>query len=343
MKNRANKGFGLVEVLIAVLILAIGFLGVAKLQTTTLANSAENKSRYEALAIASSRLEELRNYSGTVTNAEEFATAYGATAGYVNDTAIAGKIADYTRREKISQNGTTMALAVQVGWTDETGAAREVELDTGITWQNPRLASDFLTTQAAPLVDSPTGRAHLGEGVLPDNSIKQENGDGTDVADLGNGDLGLISGDSIVLTLEDACVSGNCIDFVKINGRVYIDTATQANLKPGEVFVQASNAAFCQRFYIDGSGDPVEVDDDTTTVPLTASGDYAYFDYRCYLGGGWHGNIGILLAAGVSQNDKVCMGDPVSAMPKVQSMTPSGSLIAMSSVSAQDSVPGKSR
>ena len=56
----------------------------------------------------------------------------------------------------------------------------------------------------------------------------------------------------------------------------------------------------------------VQVTDTTTSVLSTANGDYDYFEYRCYVGGGWHGNIGILLAGGVAQNDKVCLGDPVS-------------------------------
>ena len=124
MKQKTIKGFGLLEALIAVFILAIGFLGIAKLHTTTLANSADNKSRYEAIAIANSRLEEMRNYSGAVTSAEEFATSFSATAGFVNDTSISGKLADYTRKEKITLNGSNLELVVQVSWTDETGAAR---------------------------------------------------------------------------------------------------------------------------------------------------------------------------------------------------------------------------
>ena len=244
--------------------------------------------------------------------------AYAATAGYVNNTGVAGNIAQYERTERITQDGTVRILVVQVDWTDETGNPQFVELNSNLSWQNPRSSSDFLSKLNDPLVDSATGRARLGDGLLEDGAPTTSNDDGTEIYDPGNGDLGLVSGDQIVLTLEDACVNESCIDFVTIEGRVYIDRATQNDLSPGDIFIQASDAAFCQRYFIDDNGDKddtgevVQVTDTTTTVLSTANGDYDYFDYRCYVGGGWHGNIGILLAGGVSQNDKVCLGDPVS-------------------------------
>jgi Tfp pilus assembly protein PilV len=317
-KRNHLGGFSVIEILVVVAILGFGLLAVAKLHTTMVANSAENKARHEALAIANSRLDELRNYSGAVTSRDEFETAYAATAGYVNNTGFAGNIAQYERTERITQDGTVRTLVVQVNWTDETGNPQFVELNSNLSWQNPRSSSDFLSKLNDPLVDSATGRARLGDGLLEDDAPTTSNDDGTEIYDAGNGDLGLVSGDQIVLTLEDACVNGSCIDFVTIDGRIYIDRATQDTLSPGDIFIQASDAAFCQRYFIADKGDKdntvdvVQVTDTTTTVLSTANGDYDYFEYRCYVGGGWHGNIGILLAGGVAQNDKICLGDPVS-------------------------------
>ena len=311
--NRStSRGFSVIEVMAAIVILGFGLLGVAKLHTTMTANSLDNKSRSEALTIARSRLEEIRNYSETVASRDEFDQTYSVTAGYVNDTDVPGNIADYARNEKISLSGTNRALNVQVSWTDESGSQQLVELQSGLAWQNPRSAADVLAALNKPLIVSATGRAHLGDGVLGDGGSISGYDDGTEIFNLGNGDLGLVSGDQIVLTLEDACVADTCIDFVTVNGRVYIDRATQRDLSPGNIFIQASDAAFCQRYYNDAQGDVVVVDNDTTTVLSTANGDYDYFEYRCYVGGGWHGNIGLLLAGGIKQRDKVCMGDPVS-------------------------------
>jgi hypothetical protein len=119
-------------------------------------------------------------------------------------------------------------------------------------------------------------------------------------------------GDDIVLTLKDACQTDTCINFVKIKGKVYIDTATAPTIKPGDVYVKASDAAYCQRYYYNDQGVVVGVAADTTDAEATANGDYKFFHYTCYLGGGWHGNIGILLNGGIQQTHKICQGDPTT-------------------------------
>ena len=67
-KRNYLRGFSVIEILLVVAILGFGLLAVAKLHTTMVANSVDNKARHEALAIANSRLDELRNYSGAVTS-----------------------------------------------------------------------------------------------------------------------------------------------------------------------------------------------------------------------------------------------------------------------------------
>ena len=57
-KRNYLRGFSVIEILLAVAILGFGLLAVAKLHTTMVSNSVDNKARHEALAIANSRLEE---------------------------------------------------------------------------------------------------------------------------------------------------------------------------------------------------------------------------------------------------------------------------------------------
>jgi Tfp pilus assembly protein PilV len=316
MKRRLSQGFGIMEILVAVVVLSFGLSAVAKLHTTIIASSSDNKLRYQAVAIAKSRLEDLRNYAGDVTDQDEFIAAYPASA-FTNSTAVVGNAADYTRTERTVLDGEIRALTVKVTWLDSTGTTKTVELDTEISWKNPRSAGDFLIASDEPLVASATGRARLGDGTLdapvPPGLLE---GGKLNRAELGNGELGLIAsdGETVVLTLEDACASVDvvCTDFVEINGRIFIDTASQRNLDPGDIFIQASDAAFCQRYYIDANGDAVEIINSSSSAITSNTGDYEYFDYRCYVGGGWHGNIGILLSGGISQGDKICMGDPNS-------------------------------
>jgi len=309
-----QRGIGLLEVLIAALVLAIGVAAVTKLQGDFFAASGESKARAEALAIAQSRLETMRNYMNEIETQTEFQTTYDVVSD-ANTATINGVNASYSREETIAANGEGRTVTVTVAWDDALGDEQSVALSTVLVFVSPRAPGDAANEAAGPLVSAPTGRAELGKGAAPVGATLTSNSDGTSLYDSGDGNLNLVfgGGNKIVLTLVDACdaAGGNCTDFVKISGRVFIDAATQS-INPGEINVQASDAAFCTRFFEVGGSVSV-VQPSTTSAALTASGDYKYFDYTCYLGGGWHGNIGLLLSGGIAQNDKVCMGDPVSA------------------------------
>ena len=313
IRNR-TRGFGLVEILVTLGVLTVGILGVTKLHSVVTQQSLENKAKQEALMIAQSRIDELRNYTGSISTQAAFDSTY-ANINAGNSRTVNGINADFTRTETITTdtNGTGKNVAVTVAWTDPDGESQSVTLTTQLSYISPRSQGDTALSAATGEVASPTGRARLGDGTLPQNAVTTSNGDGTSLYKDGSTDLRLASGSDIVLTLSQACVvsTGVCKEFVKIKGRVYIDTATQSSLVPGTVFVVASDAAFCARYYTSG-GSVTVVNPTTTTVPTTANGNYKYFDYTCYLGGGWQGNIGIVLGSGNSATDKFCMGDPTS-------------------------------
>ncbi len=316
MTERSESGFGLVEILITVGIIAVGVLGVATLHSTITGQSAENKARSEALAIAQSRIEEMRNYTGAVASYDDFDTLFSNTYGFANDATISGVNAAFARTERIVTQDDKKQVDVRVLWRSRNDEPRSVQLGTEIGFALPRSVADVAREGAPPLVNAPTGRARLGEGVLPSGAQTTPNDDGTALYQDGGEDLMLVFDDQIVLTLAAACQTdvGECIDFVRIRGRVYIDTASHGNLNPGHVSLVASDAAFCARHYtVDGA--VFSVTTNSNNVPTTPNGDYRYFDYTCYIGGGWHGNVGILLAGGIRQQDKICLGDPVSAEP----------------------------
>lgn len=312
----AQHGFSLLETLVAVVVVAVGLLAVASLQSNLVGKSADNKAQTEAMAIAQARLDQFRNYTNTLSTEAGFNALFADTSGnYTNPTTIDGVNAAFTRAELIAAGGNTKDISVQVGWNDRHGELQTVVMSTSLGWQPPRAAGDLGYKTRSQAVPSPVGRAHLGRGQLPTGAPTTSNGDGTDLYDDGSGQLMLVVGSDIVLTLEDACQSGggNCNDFATINGRIYIDTGSHHNMAPGEVFITATNATYCQRYYIDSNGVTVTVTNATTSTPTTPNGDYEYFDYTCYLGGGWHGNIGVLLAGGTTASDKSCQGDPTSA------------------------------
>lgn len=315
--KRTHHGFSLIEVLIAMVVMALGLIAIATFQTDLLSSSGTNKARSEALSLAQAKLDELRNYA----NETEFASSM--PVGTSAAEAIDGINAEFSRTVTIADGSDgDKTLTVLVTWSDRLGKDQEVTLSSVVSWSNPEEITSLGYISSSPLVHSPTGKAHLGEGtlILENYSApaKTDNGDGTFTVDDGSGDLKLVldegaGADTIVLTLEEACQLSSCIGFVEISGIVYIDTATQNTLQPGDVYIKASDAAYCHRFYTDSGGTIQNVETTTTTgdTPETSpNGDYEYFNYTCYLGGGWHGNIGVLFSAGISQNDKICQGDP---------------------------------
>lgn len=311
-KTGRQRGFTLLEVLIAVVVVGVGLLSVSSLQTRLMRQSGESTARAEATALAQARIEELRNYTDSIESAAQFDTVFATTAGFGNSVTIAGDNASFTRTEAIDATGATKQLDVRVAWVDRAGVNQNVELSTELGWESPRAVGDLARPDATPTVRSPGGRAMLGEGLLPSGASTSPNGDGTSIY-VDGPDQKLVVDGRIVLTLPDSCdTTGQCVEFVKINGRVYIDTATQSSLAAGTVQIFATDAGYCHRYYTDGSGASVIVTNDTTSVPATPNGDYEYFDYRCYVSGGWYGNIGVLLENGLRQNDKICQGDPVA-------------------------------
>jgi len=313
--RKRKQGFGLIEILVTLGILTVGILGVATLHGVLTRQSGDNKARAEAMTIAQSRIEDMRNYTNLARDETAFNLLYADTIGFANSTTINGINAVFTRSENISTLASGKDIIVNVAWTGPDGSAENVVLATELVFMSPRSLADAAANAAPEVVDSPTGRARLGEGQLPEDAVTVSNNDGTALYDDDGTDLMLVSDGQIVLTLAMACQTddGTCIDFVKIKGRIWIDAAAQ-NLKPGDVFVFASDAAFCARYYTVGTT-VHRVTTATTTALTTPGGNYKYFDYTCYIGGGWHGNVGILLAGGLSQQDKVCMGDPVSLNP----------------------------
>ena len=59
--SQKQKGIGLIEVLIATVVIAIGLLAVAAFQTNLISGSGENKTRAQAMVLAEQKMEELRN------------------------------------------------------------------------------------------------------------------------------------------------------------------------------------------------------------------------------------------------------------------------------------------
>ena len=310
-----QKGFTLTEALVAFVIVTGGMLAIASFQAGLFSSSAYNKARTEALSLAQQKIEEFKHY--THADEDNFIDSDGDGVmdadGYYTDAPIEGQNALFNRSWNLTTTGQASQVDVAVGWLDSSNTGQSVSLTSSVPWISPRAGGDQIVDLQEPIVYAPTGRARVGEGNLsdyPDVEVTPISSPGLDGLSVYAHDTNLFLVDgynNILLTLEDACSidTGTCTDFVKISGTVLLDTA---NSRQGliDIFVIASDAAHCARFVPSGT---------LSSPPTTATGDYEFYNYTCYLGGGWHGNIGFVTATGVKLSDKICQGDPTAFDP----------------------------
>lgn len=314
IKPNSQKGVSLTEALVAFAIVSIGLLAVITFQSGLFKNSAHSKARTEALTLAQQKIEQFKHYTKSSEEAyiDDNADGVMDADGNYAENPIAGQNAVFVRSWDLASTDQGKVVDVSVSWDDANGQNQSVMLSADIPWLSPRTAADQVVDLVDPILDAPTGRAKLGEGNLGDlagTPTKFPNlypGDGLDMYQYEENLLLTNANGDIVLTLLDACSidTGACTDFVRIAGTVYLDTAV-AGEELSEIEVLASDAAHCQRWVPSGTiGNP----------PTTPNGDYEFFHYTCYLGGGWHGNIGMILTtnAGLQLTDKVCQGDPTA-------------------------------
>ena len=114
------RGFSLIEVLVALLVISIGLLGIAKMQALALANTNGGRLRalaaIEAASLAASMQAE-RNYWGNLASSETITIISSSTAGTTTvtspgDSTLAGSV---TCPTSTSTNSTTMTSCTGTG------------------------------------------------------------------------------------------------------------------------------------------------------------------------------------------------------------------------------------
>lgn len=163
-------GFSLLEVLIAVLVIAIGLLSLAQLHGSLLQDSGLSKARTVALYLAQEKIEDLRSFETlrSATGKQAFADiaddAGGAIAADVStgDGNTVYSATDYARSWAVTDycfnavNSTPVTcspsapnipdlkrVAVTVSWQDRDGNTQGITLTTLIAAADPRQATPF--------------------------------------------------------------------------------------------------------------------------------------------------------------------------------------------------------
>lgn len=311
---QAQVGMVLIEAMVALVVLAAGILGVAKLNAFFIEVSGQAKARTQAVQLAESRLEELRTlmvrdpqFTGITALAQNSAeTIYGFSASGVQST-------QFQRWWTVTNNGTDgRNIEVFVSWTDRGNTNQQVAVRSVVTWDDPGKSVALAIGgpgAAGTYASAPTGRA-----VIPNNKTVTIPS-GTPAQD---GLYRFKVDDKYVLTdaagkvLLEATADDE--DFSEIAGNVYIDQASlgQGTLSSGkynglsndDVFVVISDASFC-------SMSPAKAASPENALTSLGSGTvFKFFSYRCFVGANWYGNIGVVRTDNANTNDRVCVGDP---------------------------------
>ena len=126
MKTRKNeKGFTLIEVMISMVILAVGVLGLAPLMVLSIYSNTYSQDLTRATAVAQDRIEQLKNAPNTTFALMPYTETTNSIDGTYDRTILV---------DDASTDGSVPAgvyrIKVTISWTDDKGMARSVDYYT---------------------------------------------------------------------------------------------------------------------------------------------------------------------------------------------------------------------
>ena len=162
---RRARGATLLEALVAFLVLSLGMLTMARVQTSLRLNSDIARQRTEAVRLAEADMESLRNF-GSVSVSQglkayaEIATATRSISAGQGGTNVSFEVSrEVTPVEQVHTDSGYKSATVSVNWFDRTGTAQRVVLDSVIAATPPALSAALAITPRQQAVRSVAGRA----------------------------------------------------------------------------------------------------------------------------------------------------------------------------------------
>ena len=152
--RRLHQGFSLIEVMIAVVVLAVGLLALVGLQTNLVRGGADAKARSRIAALVSSKMDEARagGYYAIGASLDFPCAANNDVCQAQNEAAVSGlALAQGAVTTTGANDAEYKRLTVSASWTDSAGAARTLSmasvisplsLDASNTLLNQQLSGD---------------------------------------------------------------------------------------------------------------------------------------------------------------------------------------------------------
>ena len=141
--GRPQRGFAILEALVAMLIMTIGVLSLAAMQTTINRYSSEAKLRSDATRLAEQKIEALRSFTGIASTiigqGATSATALNWNALASGADVVSSTNAAYTRTWTLSGATTDPMRGIQVAmaWTNRAGESQSLTLSSVISQTDP--------------------------------------------------------------------------------------------------------------------------------------------------------------------------------------------------------------
>ena len=160
--RRGQRGTTLLEALIAFLVLTLGMLTVARVQTHLRLNADVARQRSEAVRLAQEDLESLRAYAvlGAASGVRSYegiashSRTVDADAGYATDTSYL-----VARAVDAGSMPDAKDASVTVSWTDRGGSAQQVALSSVIAGADPAFSGALALARGDASVQRPFGRS----------------------------------------------------------------------------------------------------------------------------------------------------------------------------------------
>lgn len=161
-----QKGFTLIEGLIAVSVLSFGFLAINKLQGNAIKARSDAMQRSQAAALATAKMEALRKF-GTITDYTNLASG--------SDSPV-GKNASYSRSWTITNNTYQKGIDLNISWLTSRNKTMNVRLNSMIAKTDPKLSGQVLAVAGTGLPTPPSVTPTVNPNI-PAGAVN--NGDGT--------------------------------------------------------------------------------------------------------------------------------------------------------------------
>jgi|UPI0005612AF3 type IV pilus modification protein PilV len=347
-KMKAQQGIGLIEVLIAAVVIAVGLLSLASLQGELMHSSGESKARSEAVKLAEEKLEQFRNNilkASTDPSKSSFDVDLATGTGTES---INGSNATFARSWTLTDatSPDRKNISVKVTWGGAS-ADETVNMVSQVVWADPGKATDYATD---------------GNGLAARAPSPNNNSSSTPAEQF---DLDEIDGET---ALDD---DSGLFKYTDDTGRIYLlDSTGKAMIKFNGGSIHTIKGNVYAGNVGNGQNPTVSISP-LTSYPVTFS-DLAYCvfpvhenqsDYICYFGGdctnggngcvnqddtvtytavsgGWYGKVGLIETSDASfHNKKVCFAEDIAGTG-IETATTTARLYLTQRLDANNNVVG---